>query len=156
MYIFFQVNQDIEWSENTNGRTNIWRILWQRRVSFWPKVDKTRFMENLTNYILSFPKSLLVCYFLWNNDRSCQPANSFVVPQMNLLQNNTSNNPTLLVSEILEQNSLSQNNMGLNLGSEAMNKTHVTSSLLPPSVRNDKFKAYVIESFLNKWYLSFQ
>ena len=70
---------------------------------------------------------------------------------MNLLQNNTSNNPTLLVSEILEQNSLSQNslsqnNMGLNLGSEAMNKTHVTSSLLPPSVRNDKFKAYVIES----------
>ena len=66
---------------------------------------------------------------------------------MNLLQNNTSNNPTLLVSEILEQNSLSQNNMGLNLGSEAMNKTHVTSSLLPPPVRNDKFKAYVIESF---------
>ena len=60
---------------------------------------------------------------------------------MNLLQNNTSNNPTLLVSEILEQNSLSQNNMGLNLGSEAMNKTHVTSSLLPPPVRNVRLKA---------------
>ena len=69
---------------------------------------------------------------------------------MNLLQNNTSNNPTLLVSEILEQNSLSQNslsqnNMGLNLGSDAMNKSHVTSSLLPPPVRNVKLKAESIQ-----------
>lgn len=67
---------------------------------------------------------------------------------MNLLQNNTSNNPTLLVSEILEQNSLSQNNIGLNLGSDTMNKSHVTSSLLPPPVRNVKLKAESIQEKL--------
>ena len=68
-------------------------------------------------------------------DRLCPQQNSFLVPQLKLVQNNSSN-PTLLVSEILEQNSLSQENMGINPGSENMNKNHTTSSLLPPPVRD--------------------
>ena len=53
---------------------------------------------------------------------------------MKLVQNNTSNNPTLLVSEILEQNTMEQENMALNHGCQNMNKNQITSSLLPPPV----------------------
>ena len=68
-------------------------------------------------------------------DRLCPQQNSFFVPPMKLVQNNSSN-PTLLVSEILEQNTQSQENMVLNQGSENMNKSQTTSSLLPPPVRD--------------------